>query len=126
MKVEFPVQMQYVAGTQAYKGEQVYTRADALEYFRKVASASKLPFVYLSAGVTNAAFVETLELAVESGGHFHGVLCGRATWQDAVPVFVKQGARKCEEWLATTGAENILRVNRALEGASPWYEKFSA
>lgn len=126
LKVEIPVQMQYVAGTHAYKGEQVYTRADALEYFQKVASASKLPFVYLSAGVTNATFVEALELAVESGGHFHGVLCGRATWQDAVPVFVKQGARACEEWLSTTGAENISRVNCALEGASPWYEKFSA
>lgn len=126
LKVEVPVQMQYVAGTQAFKGEQAYTRAEALEYFRKVSSASKLPFVYLSAGVTNAAFVETLELAVESGGHFHGVLCGRATWQDAVPVFVKQGARACEQWLATTGAENIERVNRALEGASPWHEKFNA
>ena len=124
LKVEAPVQMQFVAGTQAFQGEQAYSRAEAQEYFRNVAASASIPFVYLSAGVTNAAFVETLELAIESGGHFHGVLCGRAIWQDAVPVFVKHGAKACENWLATQGAENIQNVNRVLEGASPWQEKF--
>jgi tagatose 1,6-diphosphate aldolase len=124
LKVEAPVQMQFVAGTQAFQGERAYSRLEAQEYFRKVAASTSIPFVYLSAGVTNATFVETLELAVESGGHFHGVLCGRATWQDVVPAFVKQGAKACENWLATQGAENIEKVNRVLEGASPWQEKF--
>jgi tagatose 1,6-diphosphate aldolase len=125
LKVEVPVQMQYVAGTQAFEGEQAYSRTEALDYFRQAAASASVPFVYLSAGVTNAVFVETLELAVESGGHFHGVLCGRATWQDAVPVYVKHGAKACEEWLATCGAENIQRINRVLAAASPWHEKLS-
>ena len=125
LKVEVPVQMQFVAGTQAFQGEQAYSRAEAQEYFRQVAACTSIPFVYLSAGVTNAAFVETLQLAIESGGHFHGVLCGRATWQDAVPVFIKQGTKACEHWLATQGAENIQKINRVLEGASPWQEKFN-
>ncbi|MGH9618951.1 MAG: tagatose 1,6-diphosphate aldolase [Bryobacteraceae bacterium] len=124
LKVEVPVQMQFVAGTEAFQGEQAYSRVEAQEYFRNVAAAAALPFVYLSAGVTNAAFVETLEFAVESGAHFHGVLCGRATWQDAVPVFVHQGAKACEKWLAAQGAENIRKVNHVLEAASPWHEKF--
>lgn len=124
LKVEVPVQMQFVAGAKAFQGEQAYSGTEAQEYFRRAAAAASIPFVYLSAGVSNAAFVETLELAVESGAHFHGVLCGRALWQDAVPVFVKQGAKACEKWLATEGAENIRKVNRVLEAASPWHEKF--
>lgn len=126
LKVEAPVQMQFVAGTQAFGGQQAYSKVQAQAYFRKLAATATAPFVYLSAGVTNAAFVETLELAVESGGHFHGVLCGRATWQDAVPVFMKQGAKACESWLANEGAENIQKVNRVLERASPWREKFDS
>lgn len=125
LKVEAPVQMQFVADTKAFQGEHAYSRQEALEYFRSVSASASLPFVYLSAGVTNAVFVETLRLAVESGGDFHGVLCGRAIWQDAVPVFMKQGAKACERWLATQGAENIQNVDRVLEGASPWYEKFN-
>lgn len=124
LKVEVPVQMQFVSGTKAFRGEQAYSLAEAHAYFRKAAASTSKPFVYLSAGVTNAMFVEALETAVASGVHFHGVLCGRATWQDGVPVFVKHGADAFAEWLDTKGAENIKNVNRVLEAASPWHEKF--
>ena len=50
------------------------------------------PFIYLSAGVSNAEFSETLDLAGESGVKFNGVLCGRATWKDGIPIYAKQGA----------------------------------
>jgi len=63
-----------------------------------------------------------LELAVESGVKFHGVLGGRATWQDGAPVFVKQGAGALEEWLNTAGTQNIMNVNAVLKSANPWYE----
>ena len=126
LKVEVPVQMRFVRGTRTFTGEQVYSRGEAQEYFRAAAAATSKPFVYLSAGVSNATFVETLELAAESGVRFHGVLCGRATWQDGVPVFVKHGARAFREWLGTKGAENIQNVNRMLEAASPWHEKFDS
>ncbi len=122
-KVEAPVQMQFVEGTQAYKGEKAYTRSEAMEHFREAASSTRLPFVYLSAGVSSPVFIETLELAVECGVRFNGVLCGRATWQDGVPIYVKQGAAAFENWLNTKGAENIQQVNRVLKFASPWYEK---
>lgn len=123
LKLEPPVDMRFVPGTQLYKGEAAYSRAEAKEIFRTAAAATSLPFVYLSAGVTNQAFVETLEFALESGVKFHGVLCGRATWQDGVPVFAKHGAKALEEWLGTKGAENIQNVNRVLESACPWYEE---
>jgi tagatose 1,6-diphosphate aldolase len=123
LKVEVPIQMEFVAGTKAFKGEQAYTRAEALEHFRLSASSTHKPFIYLSAGVSNPVFIETLELAAESGATFNGVLCGRATWKDGIAVYAKQGAKAFEEWLNTKGVENIQNVNNALKAASSWYDK---
>jgi tagatose 1,6-diphosphate aldolase len=123
LKVEVPVQMKFVSGTQAFKGEQAYTREEALEHFRTAASSTHKPFIYLSAGVTNAIFIETLELAAESGTSFNGVLCGRATWADGVSIFAKHGEKAFADWLNSQGVENISNVNKALESASSWYDK---
>ena len=123
LKVEVPVQMKFVAGTQAFSGEQAYTRAEALEHFRTAASSTHKPFIYLSAGVTNAIFIETLELAAESGTSFNGVLCGRATWADGVSIFARDGEKAFADWLNTQGVENISNVNKALEAASSWHDK---
>ncbi|MFT4114535.1 tagatose 1,6-diphosphate aldolase [Silvibacterium sp.] len=123
LKVEVPIQMEYVAGTKTFKGEQAYTRAEALEHFRIAASSTHKPFIYLSAGVSNPVFIETLELAAESGTTFNGVLCGRATWADGVSIYAKHGAGAFQEWLNTTGVENIENVNKALKSASSWFEK---
>jgi tagatose 1,6-diphosphate aldolase len=125
LKVEVPVQMEYVAGTRAFKGEAAYTRAEALEHFRLAASSTHKPFIYLSAGVSNPVFIETLELAGESGAHFNGVLCGRATWKDGIAVYARQGAKAFEEWLNTKGVENIENVNQALKAAHSWHDKVS-
>ena len=125
LKVEVPVNMEYVAGTKANKGESAYTRAEALDLFRSAAAETTLPFIYLSAGVSNPVFIETLELAAESGVAFNGVLCGRATWKDGIAIYAKQGADAFRQWLETTGVENIQNVNKALEAASPWSLKVS-
>jgi tagatose 1,6-diphosphate aldolase len=122
LKLEAPVQMAYVEGTQAYKGVRAYTRQEAMELFRSTAATTDKPIVYLSAGVSSAAFIEMLELALESGVKFHGVLGGRANWQDGVPVFVNQGPAALQDWLNTTGAQNVKNVNRVLQSAHPWYE----
>jgi tagatose 1,6-diphosphate aldolase len=123
LKVEVPIQMGFVEGTKAFKGEKAYTRAEALQYFKNAASSTHKPFIYLSAGVSNSEFTETLELAGESGVKFNGVLCGRATWKDGIPIYAKQGAKAFEDWLNTQGVANIENVNKALSAASPWYEK---
>ncbi|MDP9038050.1 MAG: tagatose 1,6-diphosphate aldolase [Acidobacteriota bacterium] len=124
LKVEVPIEMSYVEGTRSYKGEKAYTRAQALEHFRLAESMTHKPFIYLSAGVSNPVFIETLELAGESGTKFNGVLCGRATWKDGIPIYAKNGAAAFRQWLETTGVENIENVNRGLQAASPWYLKF--
>jgi tagatose 1,6-diphosphate aldolase len=123
LKVEVPIQMEYVQGTRANKGESAYTRAEALQYFRDTAAVTNLPFIYLSAGVSNPVFIETLELAGESGAAFNGVLCGRATWKDGIPIYARDGEEAFRRWLETTGVENIDNVNRALRAATPWRSK---
>lgn len=123
LKVEVPVQMEFVQGTRAFKGEKAYTREEALQHFRDAASNTHKPFIYLSAGVSNPVFIETLELAAESGTTFNGVLCGRATWKDGIAVYAKQGAKAFEDWLNGKGVENITNVNNALKAAHPWFDK---
>src|SRR5713101_7479397 len=67
MKVEVPVTMAFVKGTRSCKGESAYSREEAKDHFRKAAAVAQKPFIYLSAGVSNDTFSETLELAGESG-----------------------------------------------------------
>lgn len=126
LKVEVPVNMAFVAGSKANKGESAYSRDEAKDHFRKAAESAKKPFIYLSAGVSNDVFSETLELASESGVKFNGVLCGRATWKDAIPVYAKQGVKALEDWLAKDGVKNIENVNAALKSAKPWYSFYGA
>jgi tagatose 1,6-diphosphate aldolase len=126
LKVEVPVNMAFVQGARDCKGEFAYTRDQAKEHFRKAASAAKKPFIYLSAGVSNETFSDTLDLASESGVNFSGVLCGRATWKEGIPVYAKQGAKALEDWLANQGVKNIKNVNGRLTAAKPWFEFYGA
>jgi tagatose 1,6-diphosphate aldolase len=123
LKVEVPINAHYVEGSSVYKGQKAYTRQEALELFREAAEIAKKPFIYLSAGVGNAQFVESLNMAAEAGTDYSGVLCGRATWQDGVAVYAKQGVKALEDWLGVEGVKNIEAVNAAIKPAKPWYAK---
>jgi tagatose 1,6-diphosphate aldolase len=126
LKVEVPVNMAFVGGAQSCKSESAYTRDEAKEHFRRAAAVAKKPFIYLSAGVSNETFSETLELAAESGVNFSGVLCGRATWKDGMPIYAKQGVKALEDWLNTQGVKNIENVNARLAAAKPWFAFYGA
>jgi Tagatose-1,6-bisphosphate aldolase len=123
LKVEVPINIEYLEGSRAFKGgEAAYDRAQALELFRSAAAVAKRPFIYLSAGVDDDVFRENLELAAEAGTPFSGVLCGRATWKEGIPVFAKGGAQALEEWLLDRGVANITKLNEVLaKGAQPWF-----
>jgi len=123
LKVEVPINANYVEGSSVYKGQKAYTRKEALDYFRQAAEIATKPFIYLSAGVSNAQFVESLNMATEAGTDYSGVLCGRATWKEGIPVYAKQGVKALEDWLAGEGVKNINAVNAAIKSARPWYEK---
>src|SRR5438874_1986897 len=94
---------------------------EARDWFNKAATAATKPFIYLSAGVSNAEFTESLELAAESGVKFNGVLCGRATWKDGIPIYAKQGGKAFDQWLRSEGVKNIENVNARLKAATPWH-----
>jgi tagatose 1,6-diphosphate aldolase len=126
LKVEVPVTMAFVQGTRSCKGEYAYTRDQAKDHFRKAAEAAKKPFIYLSAGVSNDTFSETLDLASETGVNFSGVLCGRATWKDGMPIYAKQGIKALEDWLNDQGVKNIKNVNGRLTAAKPWFSFYGA
>jgi len=126
LKVEVPIVMEFVEGTKAFNGEAAYSRKEALQHFRDAAAMTEKPFIYLSAGVSNPVFIETLELAGESGVAFNGVLCGRATWKDGIKIFATEGESGFRKWLETQGVENIENVNKALKAATPWTAKVSA
>ncbi len=122
MKVEIPVNMKFVEGATSFTGQKVYTKAEAIANFQRAAAAAKKPFIYLSAGVGNAEFAESLELAGESGVQFSGVLCGRATWKDGISLYATQGVDAFRAWLKTEGIKNIDNVNERLAAARSWFE----
>ena len=126
MKVEVPVNMQYVEGAAAFGGTKVYSKQQAMDAFRKAADVASRPFIYLSAGVSNAEFTESLELGADAGTRFSGVLCGRATWKDGIPIYAKQGADAFRKWLQGEGVKNINNVNAHLKPAHPWFEFYGA
>lgn len=123
LKVEVPINAEFVQGSSVFKGQAAYSRKEALDYFRKAAATAEKPFIYLSAGVSNPQFVESLNMAAEAGTDYSGVLCGRATWKDGIPVYAKQGVKALEDWLSGEGVNNINAVNEAIQSAKPWYAK---
>ncbi|HEX6976247.1 MAG TPA: tagatose 1,6-diphosphate aldolase [Vicinamibacterales bacterium] len=122
MKVEIPVNMKFVEGSKVFGGQKAYSKQEAMQHFRHAADVSTKPFIYLSAGVSNAEFTEGLELAAEAGTKFSGVLCGRATWKDGISIYAKQGADAFRSWLESEGVKNISNVNERVKAAHPWYE----
>jgi tagatose 1,6-diphosphate aldolase len=121
LKVEVPVNMKFVEGSGVFTGQAAYSRDQAAEYFREQARVAEKPFIYLSAGVSNEEFTETLQFVGDLGVRFAGVLCGRATWKDGIPVYAKDGPDAFRRWLETQGVTNIEAVNAGLETAQPWY-----
>ena len=124
LKVEVPVNMNFVEGFTKEGVEPVYTREEALRLFKEQSEITDLPFIFLSAGVSAELFQETLRFAKEAGSTFNGVLCGRATWKDAVSVFATEGEEAGRAWLESQGRKNIEDLNVVLgETATPWLER---
>lgn len=130
LKIEMPVNMKYVAGAQSFNpssgpAQAAYSRQEAIECFRCAAAATAKPFIYLSAGVGHAEFIEGLALAAEAGVPFSGVLCGRAIWQDGARVYAKEGAGALERWIHHEGLSHIRGVLAGLKQAHPWHSRLA-
>jgi tagatose 1,6-diphosphate aldolase len=121
LKVEVPVNMKFVEGSKVFAGQKAYSKKEAADLFLKAAKVATKPFIYLSAGVSNEEFTEALQLAGESGVKFNGVLCGRATWKEGIPIYAKHGAEAFRKWLQNEGVKNINNVNDCLKAATSWH-----
>ena len=126
LKVEIRVNMAFVQGSKANKtGQAAYTREEAKKLFRQAADVATKPFIYLSAGVDDDVYRESLELAIEAGTNWAGVLCGRATWKEGIPVYGKDGVQALEKWLLDRGVKNIQALNEVVNrGAHAWWDKY--
>ncbi len=127
LKVEMPINPAFMAGSSAFTGEGVaYTPQEAIEHFRNAANATTMPFIFLSGGATDQVFCEMLELTAEANIKFSGVLCGRATWQEGIPIFANEGEVALAHWLQDRGVQNIQAVNNVLARcATPWWDVYS-
>jgi tagatose 1,6-diphosphate aldolase len=116
LKVEVPVNVYFVKGLKASEGHPVvHTIEEAKALMKEAAEAAKVPFIFLSGGVTDEIFIETLYLAGEANVPFSGVLCGRATWQDGIPIYARYGEEALREWLLKEGVQKVKNLNEALE-----------
>ena len=125
LKVEVPINLDYVEG---FNGDNpvVYTKDEAIKYFKEQSDATKLPYIFLSAGVSAQAFRDELHLAKDADAKFNGVLCGRATWKGAIEPFAKDGEDAGKKWMNDQGKKNIEELNKVLaETATSWKDKVS-
>lgn len=124
LKVEVPVVIYHIEGHDSYDNyDPVFSQDEAAQLYKTCSDKSQLPFIYLSGGVTNDQFVDTMHFAKQAGSTFNGVLCGRAIWKDGVESFAKEGREAYESWLEATGVENLNKVKSAVEAtATPWTE----
>lgn len=121
LKVEFPVVAAFVEGSPTFAGRAAYTVDEALAWYRRADQSAARPYIYLSAGVSSAEFLESLRLATVANSRFSGVLCGRANWQEGAVAFARSGVSAFTEWLQTRGLANMKAVNEAIARATPWH-----
>ncbi len=112
LRVGVPVNINFAEGSLSVGKEILCPRAETIAHYRRAGAAARM-----SQGVNNEAFQFALELAAEAGVNFNGVLCRRATRQDGVAVFAKNGAKALEDWLLQEGVKNIENMNRHLKNA---------
>lgn len=81
-------------------------------------SATRIPWVLLSAGVDFARFCQQVEIACAAGAS--GVIAGRAVWGEAAQI-ADHDAR--ENWLHTTGRERMRTLAMLVQKGLPWTER---
>lgn len=126
LKIEAPINPKFTPGAVSFGGRAAYTETEAVQYFKQASDATDLPFIFLSAGVSNEQFTQILQIAKDSGSEHSGVLCGRATWKDGIDIFVKSGRTALDTWLRDQGVRNIDGVNAAVRNATSWRDRLRA
>jgi tagatose 1,6-diphosphate aldolase len=111
LKAEFPADMKF---------EQ--DEEKMLQFCRELNSASRLPWVILSAGIDFATFRKQVEIACKAGAS--GFLAGRALWQESAQVCSRV---ERTDFFRNTAAPRLKELaDLAGEHGKPWYSKMAA
>ena len=66
-----------------------------------------------------------LGLAAEAGVKYSGVLCGRATWQEGIPIYANEGVTALAHWLEDHGVQSIQAINKMVAHcAISWWDVY--
>ncbi len=112
LKVEVPINAEYVEGSSVYKGQKAYTREEALKHFREAAAIAHKAIYLLERRREQRAVHGVAEDGVRSGTDYSGVLCGRATWKEGIPVYAKKGVQGAGRMASTRGRKEHQRGQR--------------
>ena len=122
LKVEVPVNMKFVEGTKSFGGpESIHEEGSDRPVPQSCQCRDQA--VHLSCRRASATrnSARRSNWPESPGVKFNGVLCGRATWKDGIPIYAKQGADAFRKWLETEGVKNINNVNGKLKAATTWH-----
>jgi len=109
LKAEFPTDLRYKKG-----------KSKLIDLCHQLDTASRVPWVILSAGVDFELFRQQVEIACQAGAS--GFLGGRAIWQEAMYI---DDAQERIQYLSTVGADRLKRLTEiANKYAVPWYKKY--
>lgn len=111
LKAEFPADMKLIMNDDAL-----------LDACRALDTASRTPWVILSAGADFDVFRRQVELACRAGAS--GFLGGRAIWQEAVEINDRTERRRFFETTGLERLEELIRLTRLY--GRPWQEKQGA
>ena len=114
IKIEFPFNEDEVKGFESNNNKNFYSNNDCQNIFQDVFYDSKVPFVFLSAGMKFNNFYNSLSLAKSSGIDFTGFLCGRSIWYDAINIFSCDSNEKFVNWILNEGKSRLVKLKSTL------------
>ena len=99
------------------KGESAYTRDQAKEHFRRAAAVGEKA-VHLSFGgrEQRRVFRRRWSWPPSPAWNFPGVLCGRATWKEGIPVYAQAGREGAGRLAERSGREEHQERELAPDG----------
>ena len=114
IKIEFPFNEDEVKGFESNNNKNFYSNNDCQNILQDVFYDSKVPFVFLSAGMKFNNFYNSLSLAKSSGIDFTGFLCGRSIWYDAINIFSCDSNEKFINWILNEGKSRLVKLKSTL------------
>ena len=114
IKIEFPFNEDEVKGFESTNNKNFYSNNDCQNILQDVFYDSKVPFVFLSAGMKFNNFYNSLSLAKSSGIDFTGFLCGRSIWYDAINIFSCDSNEKFINWILNEGKSRLVKLKSTL------------